>query len=387
MTTRLIDRGWDSEFTEALNHDSSYLRIICPFIKSAAIGRLLLHHPDRVRVITRFNLQDFAAGVSDVDALRQLLDANGRVRGIKNLHAKLYVFGKSRAIVTSANLTEAALTKNHEFGLITDDTEAVRNCLGYFDRLWQRGKPDVSGDEIENWDMMVNEYRLKGGSLRATDALPDHGADAGIAYTETHESPAVPDSRQAFVKFLGSSDNRVLSSASTIGEIRSAGCHWAATYPRNRRPQQVVDGDVIFMGRLIQKPNDIRIFGRATGMKYRRGHDDATEADISCRRWKRAYPHYIRVYNPEFLAGKMENGISLNELMEELSANSFWRTQSNSHLGEGNTNPRKAYLRQPSVRLSPEGFSWLNERLEAAFATHGKIPNDTLLNLDWPNIP
>ena len=38
------------------------------------------------------------------------------VRGIRNLHAKLYVFGSDRSIVTSANLTEPALTKNAEFG-------------------------------------------------------------------------------------------------------------------------------------------------------------------------------------------------------------------------------------------------------------------------------
>ena len=36
---------------------------------------------------------------------------NARVRGVRNLHAKLYIFGESRAIITSCNLTEAALTR------------------------------------------------------------------------------------------------------------------------------------------------------------------------------------------------------------------------------------------------------------------------------------
>ena len=45
-----------------------------------------------------------------------LLDAGASIRGIQNLHAKLYLFGTSRAIITSANLTEAALTRNQEFG-------------------------------------------------------------------------------------------------------------------------------------------------------------------------------------------------------------------------------------------------------------------------------
>ena len=86
------------------------------FIKKGALERLLSHRPGDVQVITRFNLADFADGVSDVEALRMLLDAGASIRGIQNLHAKLYLFGTSRAIITSANLTEAALTRNQEFG-------------------------------------------------------------------------------------------------------------------------------------------------------------------------------------------------------------------------------------------------------------------------------
>ena len=47
-----------------------------------------------------------------------LLDAGARVRGIRKLHAKLYLFGASRAVITSANLTKSALDSNHEFGLV-----------------------------------------------------------------------------------------------------------------------------------------------------------------------------------------------------------------------------------------------------------------------------
>jgi phosphatidylserine/phosphatidylglycerophosphate/cardiolipin synthase-like enzyme len=67
-----------------------------------------------LQAITWFNLADFAKGVSDIDALRMLLDAGASVRGIRNLHAKVYLFGVSRAIITSANLTAAALDRNHE---------------------------------------------------------------------------------------------------------------------------------------------------------------------------------------------------------------------------------------------------------------------------------
>ena len=117
MTVRLVDAGWGTELTAALRADRSEFRVVCPFIKAGALDRLLSRNPGSVQVITRFNLVDFAEGVSDVAALRMLLDAGAQVRGIRRLHAKLYLFA-SRAIITSANLTKSALDSNHEFGLV-----------------------------------------------------------------------------------------------------------------------------------------------------------------------------------------------------------------------------------------------------------------------------
>ena len=113
MTVRLVDAGWGAELIAALRADTSGFRVICPFIKASALDRLLSLKPASIQVITRFNLVDFAEGVSDIAALRMLLDAGAQVRGVRKLHSKLYLFA-SRAIVTSANLTKAALDSNHE---------------------------------------------------------------------------------------------------------------------------------------------------------------------------------------------------------------------------------------------------------------------------------
>ena len=124
MTIRLVDVGWGKELIEALRADASEFKIICPFIKAGALDRLLSTRPKLIQVITRFNLADFADGVSDLAALRRLLIAGARVRGVRDLHAKLYLFGASRAIITSANLTEAALNRNHEFGMVSQDADS-----------------------------------------------------------------------------------------------------------------------------------------------------------------------------------------------------------------------------------------------------------------------
>ena len=61
--------------------------------------------PPDLRVITRFDLQGFAGGASDIWALMDVLEAGGEVRGIRRLHSKVFIFGNSSAAVTSANLT------------------------------------------------------------------------------------------------------------------------------------------------------------------------------------------------------------------------------------------------------------------------------------------
>ena len=194
------------------------------------------------------------------------------------------------------------------------------------------------------------------------------------------------DAPQAFVKFLGAAGNRVDPASSTLAEVKRAGCHWAACYPANRRPRRVKDGAVIYFGRLVRDPKDIRVFGRAIGMAHVPGRDDATEADIARRSWKERYRRYVRVHDAEFVNGSLENGVSLNEMMDALKANAFASTQRNLTAGTGNTNPRRAYRQQAHVELSGQGLRWLSERLERAFAAHGKVLPETLEELDWPSL-
>ena len=87
--------------------------------------------------------------------------------------------------------------------------------------------------------------------------------------------PFVGDARQAFVKFFGVSSNRASRSRSVLEEVQRSGCHWACTYPKGKRPRQVQDGALMFMGRLVKEPNDILIYGRAVGMSHQPGRSPA----------------------------------------------------------------------------------------------------------------
>ena len=382
MTLRLVDTGWDSELMDALRADKGALRIISPFIKAGALNRLLALQPKTVEVITRFNLADFAEGVSDITALRRVLKAGGRVRGIRNLHAKLYLLGASRAIVTSANLTGAALDRNAEFGAVLQDAAGIATCKAYFDRLWKLGCTDLSSGQLDAWHDAVTRHRAAGGLLPGSSPLGDFGADAGIGPSPpTTVSIAVADAGQAFVKFLGESSDREPLTFATVDELKRAGCHRVLAYPASKRPRRVKDDALMFIARLTDQPNDIRVFGRALGMAYADGRDDATPGDIALRAWRATWSRYIRVHHAEFVAGTLANGVSLNALMNELGADAFAATQRNAAELKGNTNPRRAYLQAADVELSAEGLAWLRDRLQAAFDEHGTVPNDVIATI------
>lgn len=387
MDFRLIESGWDRVFEEALQADHSALRIICPFIKLRAAKRLLkAGRPTPIQVITRFDQVGFASGVSDIAALRLLLEHGAQIRGVRNLHAKLYLFGTSQVILTSANLTEAALLRNHEFGFFAGEAGIIGRCRSYFDALWDRAAgSDLTETCLEDWERRVISAQVGGLRPSMAAGLTDEGVDVGFLASPISVPPAVLEAPQAFVKFFGENQNRQAYGVSTFDEVQRTGCHRVCTYPRGKRPRQVTDGAVMFMGRLVKSPADIIIFGRAIGMPHVPGRDDATPADLALRPWKANWPHYIRVHSPEFVTGTLANGVSLFRLMAVLGSDSFTSTKRNAVMVEGNTDPRKAYMQQPAVELTPEGFAWVNEQLEFAFATHGKMTPDELARLDWPD--
>ncbi|MCY4039241.1 MAG: phospholipase D-like domain-containing protein [Hyphomicrobiales bacterium] len=174
---RFVDKEWGKEISDALHTDASEIRIICPFIKKDAIEQILEHSLNKIQVITRFNLVDFAEGVSDITALRELLGAGADIRGIKNLHAKIYLFGERRAIVTSANLTKAALERNHEFGLVAEDESLTEACRDYFDKLWNRAGKNLTSKQLGKWDKEVASYLHTRGQVSKVKGLEDFGAD------------------------------------------------------------------------------------------------------------------------------------------------------------------------------------------------------------------
>lgn len=370
---RLVSENWNGEVLGARRANPDGLFIVCPFIKERTVSRILkAGRAWPVSVITRFDLSCYYAGVSDLDALAVLLAAGARVRGVRGLHSKLYLFGGSVAIATSANVTEAAMLRNHEFGFVSDEAHVLTSCAAYFERLWARSGEDLTKEQLRGWRETLDAARARDGG-GPPPRLPDHGADAG------GDTPlAIKDGEgrgyenQAFLKFFGRGSDRTPRHLMIADIVAESGCNWACTYPTSSRPRQVGDGDRLYMAR-IAEPDDLLIFGYATGWRHRDEEDVASRADVEARPWKVDFANYVRVHDGRFVDAELGAGVSMYEMLEELGSDAWRSTQENTRSGSGNRDPFASYLRKPGMQLTDASRAWLDDRLEALFRQHGEV--------------
>lgn len=139
----------------------------------------------------------------------------------------------------------------------------------------------------------------------------------------------------------------------------------------------------MFMGHLVSRPNEIKVYGRAVARAYVEGRDDAGVEEIARRPWLERWPHFIRVREMDFVDGTLEDGVSLSELMDELGAYAFGPTAENADRGVGNVDPRQSIRQAAAIRLSEAGTSWLEEELEGVFRRFGRVRAEEVEGLDW----
>jgi HKD family nuclease len=385
MDFKFIDTGWAKIFEEISARNSNEYKFITPFIQLNTIKTILRNRKNlQFKLITRFNLSDFFDGVSNLDAIEYILKRGDEIKGLKNLHSKLYVFDSREAILSSANLTQAALLKNFEFGMHTSSPEAISSLESYFDNLWEKIPSTLNYQQIEKWRKEIDSEAKKGKNSYENRDLKDYGHSLKNTQKTGSEKyfSNLKNEKQYFIKFFGEGNNRANRDMHILEEIERSGCHWACTYPTNKRPRKVRDGAIMFMGRLSSNPNDILIYGYATGKSYKDGRDDATQYDLKIRSWKEKWPRYIRVHDAHFINGTLKDGISMNELMEKFGYNSFASTLRNKIKEDGNINPRTAYMQQASVELTEDAASWLKDTIDTKLSYYGQISNSILSKIE-----
>jgi len=391
--TMLVSAQWDHRFRDCAARSKSTIRIVSPFIKSSALKQLLKNAGIKPQIITRFNLADCASQVNDLDAMRFALKRGGVVRGIKGLHTKLYIFDEREVLITSANLTLQGQRKNHELGVHAVDSTLVQDCVAYFNYLWEGSKScEATEEKITDWEREIKDAWNVGLRPKHGSQLKDHGATvAGITEQGTapllSDVPEMPSAASIFVKFTGTSDDRCNEDTSVIAELARSGSHWVACFPAKKRPNQIKDGDLVFISRMVRENNDHRIYGYGTAIHHDPSKHNASPQDIALRSWMKIWSRQIRLQNTHFLSSNLAEGISLSVLMEKWGSNSFESTRKNKELGKGNITPKKALPQKAQVELTQDASRWLWQEVQQQMVLHGELAQDSLEKLDWPDKP
>jgi HKD family nuclease len=374
---KCITKNW-YELFESEVRQSEHLRIITPFITSSIARPIAEHFSDKkVKIITRFNLNDFYVGASDLTALNWLMKKGAEIRGVSGLHTKMYLFDGRQVIVSSANMTRGGLFNNHEFGIAIAVKEVVEECRLYFENLWEKVPNSLTSELIQAWSLKIDEVRAsRKGKEEDKLKLQDMGAvlDEKLA-NQSPQAIADFESRASanptnqitryFLKFLGTQDNRVTNNFEIAEEIKRSGCDSECAWPKGKRPRSINSNDVIFIARML-KPRGYAIFGRAIAIKHVEGRDDATEEDIKVRPWRKIWPHYIRVFHPAFAEGQMRGCPTLDSLIDRFRERTFRSTYENSLAKRGNLDPFRAIRQKAAIELTTEAAVWLDQQLTDA---------------------
>jgi hypothetical protein len=363
----IIKKNWWSIFKNQISV-SKTLRIVSPFISEQIIVQIKKDFDlSNLELITRYSLRDFAQNVSSISALKLAVSSGAKVYGVKNLHSKIYMFDQ-KAIISSANLTTGGLYHNFECGVIINDSSLLSQLTYEFLNYKNMCKTELTLEEIEKWESILAQNEVT--NLKST-SFPDFGSD----------DQNIKVSKAYFVKFFGTSDNRVLPTFTVKEEVNRALCHYACGFSENKKPRSIKEGDIIFMARLIKEPYDYAIFGRAEAIRYDEKRDRATNNEISQRKWKKDWPIYLRVKNAKFINGQMQDCVLLYDLIKNFDYESFPTTLKRFDDGEREINPYLSLSQQPYVRLTLKSAEWLEKRFVDKINEFGLIPETFISKL------
>ena len=176
---RLLVGKWGSELKRLLRESCNQVTIVTPFVTGVApnlLRPIAEGGQVKCRLITRLNLNDFRSGVSDLRALKELVEMGVLIKTLKGLHAKVYVFDNREAVVTSANFTGGGLANQHEWGVLVGRAE----CVEVFDQadvLWDRLTRSLNRGDFDAIERTLEEYGRTHPvtEIDEKDILPDLG--------------------------------------------------------------------------------------------------------------------------------------------------------------------------------------------------------------------
>jgi hypothetical protein len=196
---------------------------------------------------------DVASGATSIETLGWMLQAGVQCRVLPDrprLHAKVYIFGHSNAVITSANLTGSAFDSNIEVG-VEIDGDAVKEINQWFDQLWIIGST-LTIDELSDLQSRTATLRREYTKLKdraKTTLKPPKQEELASVLTDSLQN--LFTTAQRF--FICNTDRRQGERTSTGGFVleqemynRGLATAWE-TFKFPNHMQEVEPGDAILM--------------------------------------------------------------------------------------------------------------------------------------------
>jgi hypothetical protein len=369
----IIQKNWLTEFLIELD-STQKVYIISPFISRNIVKQLFENFKgNEIKIITRFNLNDFYSGASCLSAIKDLVSRKAKVKGVRNLHSKVYMFDEKCTIITSANFTSGGFFNNYEFGIKSTEKGVIEKAHTYFSSLWNLESKILTLPEINNWQKTINKSKRPS----VINHLPDYGFKASLQ--------GILD-KQYFIKFFGKTDYRETEKYLVKREIESSHCHWALTFSGKRgrygngRPRKYNDGDIVYMARMLEG-GAYAIFGKGIALRHKDKRDIASLEDQKQVSWKKDWPIYIRVTETQFIDTNMGNCPKLGDLMNELDYDSFPSTQKRFLSGFESINPKDSLRQQADIRLTDIAAEWIENKFQEAIIKYGLVDQNFIDSL------
>ncbi len=168
------ERGLHATRLEELGRSSTTIWIASPYLTHCPLLSVL--KTKKVRLLTSLNMKSVVEGAICLDTVDKLLDAGVEIRSNQRLHAKVYIFDKRSAVVSSANMTNNAFKSNLEAGVEILDNENLSELSDWYMNVWNGSTPVGSHhiqklrEEAEPFINKRNELTIPEFSF---DCLPD----------------------------------------------------------------------------------------------------------------------------------------------------------------------------------------------------------------------
>ena len=128
----LLAGNWRATFESLLDSAQGEILVCSPFVGAEPLETMtaVLTHRNNVSssIVTDLSADRITSAATDVRALAELCATarNLSVPHLPKLHAKVYVVDGRQAVITSANLTQAGMQWNHEYGIVLRNPQIVR---------------------------------------------------------------------------------------------------------------------------------------------------------------------------------------------------------------------------------------------------------------------